>query len=676
MSVRHLTVRLLGIVTVAIAVAAGLVAAPATVSPAPAASAASASGWNAGNIISDAVFYNSQAMDAAAIQAFLNGKVTRCATGYTCLKDYRQNTDNRPADRYCDGYTGRANESAAEILDRVARSCGVSQQVLLVLLQKEQGLITSTAPSKTMYSAAMGQGCPDTAPCDPATAGFFYQVYYAARQYEIYRLHPTSFGYQAGRWNNILYHPDSSRNCGSARVYIENQATAGLYIYTPYVPNAAALSNLYGTGDSCSSYGNRNFWRLFTDWFGSTQYVPTDTPFVDVSSQSASPVYNVFASDIVWLSSMGISTGWGLPSGAREFRPAAAVTRDVMAAFLYRLAGAPAFTAPAESTFVDVPSDHVFYKEISWLASTGVSVGWESVSGWEFRPAESVTRDVMAAFLYRFAGSPSFVPPSTSAFVDVPADHVFYKEIAWMAASRISIGWSGAQGTEFRPGAAVSRDVMAAFLHRVDGYLNPFADVAARPGAGFSVFARDIAWLSFSRISGGWTRPDGTREYRPASAVTRDVMATFLYRLAGEPAFTPPAVSPFVDVPTNHVFYREIAWLASTGISVGWQSGSTTEFQPLAPVTRDVMAAFLYRFAGEPAFQTPASPSFVDVPPDHVFAKEIAWMASTRISVGWALPDGGSEFRPSEAVTRDVMAAFLHRLHAYLNTASSASVSG
>ena len=165
--------------------------------------------------------------------------------GYTCIKDYRQNTDNRPADRYCDGYTGRANESASTIIDRVARSCGISQKSLLVLLQKEQGLITSTAPSAWNYSAATGQGCPDTAPCDASTSGFFYQVYYAARQFEIYRLSPTSWGYQAGRYNNILYNPNG--NCGTQRVYIENQATAGLYIYTPYVPNQAALNNLYGT---------------------------------------------------------------------------------------------------------------------------------------------------------------------------------------------------------------------------------------------------------------------------------------------------------------------------------------------------------------------------------------------------------------------------------------------
>lgn len=253
-----------------------LVAAPvalsSSIAPAPAAAAASGSDFNPGNIISDAAFYDSNAMGSPEIQAFMERQVRSCSSGYTCLKDYRQNTDNRPSDRYCNGYEGRGNESASTIIDRVARSCGISQKVILVLLEKEQSLVTSTSPTARAYAAATGQGCPDTAPCDSATLGFFYQVYYAARQYKIYKAFPQDFGYQAGRWNNILYHPYN--NCGTQRVYIENQATAGLYIYTPYVPNQAALNNLYGTGDSCSSYGNRNFWRLYTDWFGSTQANP------------------------------------------------------------------------------------------------------------------------------------------------------------------------------------------------------------------------------------------------------------------------------------------------------------------------------------------------------------------------------------------------------------------
>ena len=80
---------------------------------------------------------------------------------------------------------------------------------------------------------------------------------------------PNSYNYVAKRNNYIYWNPNYS--CGNSSVYIENQATAALYIYTTYRPNQAALNNLYGSGDGCSSYGNRNFWRIFTDWFGSTQ---------------------------------------------------------------------------------------------------------------------------------------------------------------------------------------------------------------------------------------------------------------------------------------------------------------------------------------------------------------------------------------------------------------------
>jgi len=137
------------------------------------------------------------------------------------------------------------------------------------MLQKEQCLVTSFSPSASAYRSAMGYGCPDSSVCDTQYYGFFNQVYKAARQFKRYAAYPTDYTYRAGRVNAILFNPNTA--CGSGQVYIENQATAGLYIYTPYQPNAAALASLYGSGDSCSAYGNRNFWRDYTDWFGSTQ---------------------------------------------------------------------------------------------------------------------------------------------------------------------------------------------------------------------------------------------------------------------------------------------------------------------------------------------------------------------------------------------------------------------
>lgn len=233
-----------------------------------AATAADSATFDPGNIISDATFFNGSAMTAAQVQSFLNQQVVNCvgANGQPCLKDFRQATPTRAGSSYCAEYAGSPNESAAEIIARVGAACRINPQVLLVTLQKERGLITKASPTSGDYQIAMGYACPDTAPCDAEYFGFFNQVYNAARQFQRYTQSPGSWNYQAGRENVIQFHPNSA--CGASRVYIRNQATANLYIYTPYQPNAAAMANLYGTGDGCSSYGNRNFWRYFSDWFG------------------------------------------------------------------------------------------------------------------------------------------------------------------------------------------------------------------------------------------------------------------------------------------------------------------------------------------------------------------------------------------------------------------------
>ncbi|MCD4851263.1 S-layer homology domain-containing protein [Arthrobacter sp. AK01] len=166
-------------------------------------------------------------------------------------------------------------------------------------------------------------------------------------------------------------------------------------------------------------------------------------------------------------------------------------------------------------------------------------------------------------------------------------------------------------------------------------------------------FDHQISWMASTGISKGW--PDAT--YRPFLPVNRDAMAAFLYRLAGQPAFSPPASSPFVDVPTTSQFYKEIAWLASTKISGGWPDQT---FRPLQPVNRDAMAAFLYRFSKVTDFVPPAASPFVDVPANAQFYKEIAWLASTEISTGW----DDRTFRPLTPVNRDAMAAFMYRFNA------------
>lgn len=256
--------------------------------------ALSGSEFQPGYIIADSVFFNANTMSTQEIQSFLNSKVPTCDTNgtqpsgrsgyptraswgtangapppYTCLKDYSQSVPGIAADTYCNAVSA-GTKSAAQIISDVASACSINPQALIVLLQKEQSLITDDWPWPEQYQKATGYACPDTAPCDSQYYGFFNQVYNAARQFQRYGKSPVKFddyNYHPGRYNRIYFNPNP--NCGYSDIYIENQATAGLYNYTPYQPNSAALNNLYTTGDACSAYGNRNFWRMFNDWFGS-----------------------------------------------------------------------------------------------------------------------------------------------------------------------------------------------------------------------------------------------------------------------------------------------------------------------------------------------------------------------------------------------------------------------
>lgn len=278
--------------------------------------ALSGSEFQAGRIIDDGAFFNGGDMDIPTIQAFLNAKMPNCDTygtqpyagttravygasrgnpaPYTCLKDYYVDVWGKAADQYCSAINyGR--KSAAGIIYDVARACNINPKVLLVLLQKEQSLVTDDWPWPVQYTKATGMGCPDSSlgtdvdsnqnGCYDEYEGLFNQIYYGARQYQRYAKQPQYFNFKAYQNQTINYNPNPG--CGGSTIYIQNQATAGLYNYTPYQPNQAALNNLYGTGDSCSAYGNRNFWRMYSDWFGST-YGPSFR--AEYHSQSPYPI--------------------------------------------------------------------------------------------------------------------------------------------------------------------------------------------------------------------------------------------------------------------------------------------------------------------------------------------------------------------------------------------------
>lgn len=170
------------------------------------------------------------------------------------------------------------------------------------------------------------------------------------------------------------------------------------------------------------------------------------------------------------------------------------------------------------------------------------------------------------------------------------------------------------------------------------------------------LFYEEMVWA----VDNGILKETSDKRFRPLDNVTRAEMAEVMYNLAGAPAFSPPAQSPFTDVPASSGAYAAISWLAANGISTGWDDGT---FRPSQPVTRDAMAAFIYRFCGQPFYVAPARSPFTDVAPSTQFYKEMAWLSHTGISTGWS--DG--TYRPLTTTKRDAMAVLAKRIVAELS---------
>ena len=233
-------------------------------------------GFDPGNIMSDFVMGNKNTMTESQINDFLHSK-NPCNRAYDNeVKHYESLgyqysiKDNHVLCMADDTFN---DESAAHIIWQAAQDYSINPQVLIVLLEKEQSLVTDTWPNHRQYAKATGFACPDTGGCDAKDAGFKNQIRKAAALFREV-LDGGWSNYPAYTTQFIYYNPSAS--CGGSNVYIQNRATSALYRYTPYQPNSAALVAGTGTGDSCSSYGNRNFYNLFTDWFGDTR-VSVDT---------------------------------------------------------------------------------------------------------------------------------------------------------------------------------------------------------------------------------------------------------------------------------------------------------------------------------------------------------------------------------------------------------------
>ncbi len=169
-------------------------------------------------------------------------------------------------------------------------------------------------------------------------------------------------------------------------------------------------------------------------------------------------VGNVFAADILWLADEGITFGCNPPVND-QFCPKALVTRGQMAAFLVRFLG---LTASDDAINFTDTVGNIFAGDIRKLATAGITRGCNPPANTEFCPNSSVTRGQMAAFLVRALGLTD--DGGGNLFTDDNGS-IFESDIDRLATAGVTKGCN-AEGTHFCPSGSVTREQMAAFLHR------------------------------------------------------------------------------------------------------------------------------------------------------------------------------------------------------------------
>lgn len=193
------------------------------------------------------------------------------------------------------------------------------------------------------------------------------------------------------------------------------------------------------------------------------------------------------------------------------------------------------------------------------------------------------------------------------------------------------------------------------------------------PGVRVTVDAEFVrSSLPFSDVSRGqwfydyvaWAYNTGLMEgvsagrFAPNSTTTRAMVVTIIYRLAGSPGVS--GTSDFTDVPAGAWYADAVTWAAKRGIVEGM---TATTFDPNDAVTREELAAMLYRYAKHKGYDTSAAEntnilSYNDAGSISEYAFEaLQWACGEGIING----TGGGSLEPGGSATRAQLAAMLYR---------------
>ncbi|MDA3802444.1 MAG: hypothetical protein PF488_00915 [Patescibacteria group bacterium] len=262
-------------------------------------------------IIEDNFFFNTNSMTISEIQSFLEEKNSFLAgyvikNAYGTSKTAAQIIWDAANNNYdCDGVELRDHPSEAERMVKCKKITTINPQFLLILLQKEQSLITKASPSQKTLDEATGYGCPTGGYCSPYWKGFGKQVNSASLQFKAYYNSPANYRFrnggtyiakdkysmlktiaqaiQDGSYNEIADSPEFTT------ITIKNKATAALYNYTPHVYN-----------------GNYNVYKLLNNYFpevvnGNSNFPTTNEPVRDLRSFPNGTLIKAETQPEIWL---------------------------------------------------------------------------------------------------------------------------------------------------------------------------------------------------------------------------------------------------------------------------------------------------------------------------------------------------------------------------------------
>ena len=177
------------------------------------------------------------------------------------------------------------------------------------------------------------------------------------------------------------------------------------------------------------------------------------------------------------------------------------------------------------------------------------------------------------------------------------------------------------------------------------GSVSGFGDVPQN-----SWFADAVKYVSENKLMNGTS----TTAFSPNGNMSRAMLATVLYRMSGE---TAEADSSFGDVSSSAYYAAAVSWASNKGIVNGTGADA---FSPNASITREQLAAMLYRYAGEPSVSADLSAytDTVDISP--YASKAVEWCVAKGILSG----KSATRLAPQDTATRAECAAMLQRFAA------------